>query len=81
MLDHLTREYAITFNGVLAQRLGVSVKSIQRKASELGLVKAGTGKTTRHGKLWNGFSLLTVRDRLPKLQGFLNGLSGAYASL
>lgn len=44
MLDHLTREYAITFNGVLAQRLGVSIKSIQRKASELGLVKAGTGK-------------------------------------
>ena len=44
MLDCLTREYPITFNGVLARRLGVSISSIRRKASELELVKAGSGR-------------------------------------
>ena len=44
MIEILMTEYPITFNGVLAQKLGVSVCTIQRKASELGLVKAGSGK-------------------------------------
>ena len=50
MIDILMTEYPITFNGVLAQKLGVSVCTIQRKASELGLVKAGNGKMNY--KVW-----------------------------
>ena len=50
MVETLMMEYPITFNSVLAQKLGVSVSTIQRKASELGLVKAGTGK--RDYKIW-----------------------------
>ena len=82
MLDCLTREYPITFNGVLARRLGVSISSIRRKASELELVKAGSGRMNY--KTWETverLSLLTVTDRLPVLQGFPNGQSGVYAGL
>jgi hypothetical protein len=41
MIDVFVSEYPVTFNGVLAQKLGVSISTICRKASDLGLVKAG----------------------------------------
>ena len=44
MLNILTVDYPITFNNVLAKKLGVSVSTIYRKASELRLLKAGSGK-------------------------------------
>lgn len=44
MVDVFVSEYPVTFNGVLAQKLGVSISTICRKASDLGLVKAGTGR-------------------------------------
>ena len=44
MIDVFVSEYPVTFNGVLAQKLGVSISTICRKASDLGLVKAGTGR-------------------------------------
>ena len=44
MIDILAIEYPITFNGVLAQKLGVSTNTIHRKAIKLGLKKAGKGR-------------------------------------
>ena len=44
MIDILTTEYPITFNVVLAQKLGVSISSVHRKARALGLVQAGNGR-------------------------------------
>lgn len=40
MLSILTEEYPITSNTVLADRLGMSISSVRRKARELELVKA-----------------------------------------
>ena len=44
MIDILTTEYPITFNVVLAQKLGISISTVHRKARALGLVKAGNGR-------------------------------------
>ena len=51
MVDILMKEYPITFNNVLSQKLGVSVSTICRKASELGLVKAGPER--KNYKTWD----------------------------
>ena len=44
MTDRLISDYPITFNHILADKLGISVSTVRRKAKELGLQKAGTGR-------------------------------------
>ena len=44
MTDMLISDYPITFNHILAEKLGISVSTVRRKAKELGLQKAGTGR-------------------------------------
>ena len=44
MIDILISDYPITFDDVLAEKLGVSISTLRRKAAELKLSKAGTGK-------------------------------------
>ena len=41
MLEMLISDYPITFNNVLAEKLGVSINSVRRKAAKMGLSKAG----------------------------------------
>ena len=41
MLEMLVSDYPITFNNVLAEKLGVSINSVRRKAAKMGLSKAG----------------------------------------
>ena len=43
MLEMLVSDYPITFNQILAEKLGISVSSLKRKARQLELVKAGSG--------------------------------------
>ena len=44
MTDRLISDYPITFNQILADKLGISVSTVRRKARELGIQKAGTGR-------------------------------------
>jgi len=44
MTDILIAEFPMTFNPILAEKLGVSVSTVRRKARELGLLKVGSGR-------------------------------------
>ena len=71
MLDYLTRNYARTLNDELAEWLGVSVRTVIRKARQLGLVKDEGWLQN----IWNERRLMALAEqkRLGYKGGFRKG--------